>query len=44
MKKMIGFIKKAAVSYMSAITKAYNNEYYMYGTKCQKKLTMNAYD
>ena len=33
MKKMIGFIKKAAASYISAISKAYYNEYYMYGTK-----------
>ena len=31
---MFGFIKKAAASYISAIIKAYNNEYYMYGTKC----------
>ncbi len=33
MKKVFCFIKKAAASYISAIAKAYNNEYYMYGTK-----------
>ena len=33
MKKVFGLIKKAAASYIGAITKAYNDGFYMYGAK-----------
>ena len=33
MRKIGVFLKKAFTSYMSAVTKAYNDKYYMYGCK-----------
>ena len=33
MRKIGGFFKKMVTSYMSAVAKAYNDKFYMYGCK-----------
>ena len=33
MKKIGNFIKRITLSYLTAIAKAYNNEFYVYGSK-----------
>ena len=38
MNKVIRLFKKATFSYFTALSKAYSDKFYMYGSKCQKNL------